>query len=672
MSYKFNYFLLLILLVPFLGISQEVEIGKIDKEFFEPLQDAIYKDEAAVILHKYQEVTFYIEDWEQGWDTYQKVHKVIKINSKEGLDQANVSLLLYHKSDARKRRLESVKATTYTLKDGKVQKQRMRKDAIFEKEVSEESTEFSFVLPSVQVGDIIEYTYTVVTPASDYINDIVYQEDIPIKNFNATLEIPEMFIYRRYTKGSLKPDIKDELRLTSARLSYDQKTSFGTKTHKDKTTTMRYNELVTTINAQDIPALKEEPYINNINNYRSSLVYELAATEFNKGVEEDLAVTWDGVTKYLLGNSILGKPLSRTGFLKEDIVRFRESATNLNQRAKAIYNYVRDSYNWDGKGISYTNSTLRNVYKSKKGNAAEINLILIDLMRGAGIQAQPVMISTKKNGVPIYPTLDGFDYLVAAVQIDKERVLLDATEKNASWGQLPERVLNWEGRMIKDGQPAEVVKLYPSRHAQSQIVATGTVSTDGSLRGSYKQRLSGNLALGFRNDFENASLDEVQESFLRGLSLEEISDFSLQKDEIEKPVQIEATFYRDSAFDIIEDAFYIEPLSVLTKDENPFKSNNRYFPIDFNYPFRTSAQVSLSIPEGYVVSQVPENSKLELPEGMGNYVFRCTVSGNAVQVSSTLTINAVIVPSSFYWTIKEFYSKMFLKLQEKIVLKIAS
>lgn len=88
-------------------------------------------------------------------------------------------------------------------------------------------------------------------------------------------------------------------------------------------------------------------------------------------------------------------------------------------------------------------------YTDKTGNVAEINLMLTSMLRYAGLEANPVLISTRSNGIAYYPTIAAFNYVVSAVDISGELVLLDATEKYSNINVLPFRDLNWIGRLVK-------------------------------------------------------------------------------------------------------------------------------------------------------------------------------------------------------------------------------
>ena len=117
-----------------------------------------------------------------------------------------------------------------------------------------------------------------------------------------------------------------------------------------------------------------------------------------------------------------------------------------------IFQFVKRKVKWNGyKGLSL-DKTLKRAYEEGSGNVAVINLMLTSILRKAGLRANPVLVSTRSNGIPFFPTRNGFNYLITAVSIGNETILLDASEFYSFPNLLPKRALNWRGRLImKDG-----------------------------------------------------------------------------------------------------------------------------------------------------------------------------------------------------------------------------
>src|SRR5690606_20421149 len=119
------------------------------------------------------------------------------------------------------------------------------------------------------------------------------------------------------------------------------------------------------------------------------------------------------------------------------------------EKLEQIFSHIREHMTWNGNSDILCETGVKQAYDSKLGNVADINLMLVSMLREGGFMANPVILSTRSNGYANHPSLDLFNYVIAAVETDKGTILLDATSKNAMPGILPTRAINIVGRLIK-------------------------------------------------------------------------------------------------------------------------------------------------------------------------------------------------------------------------------
>ena len=123
------------------------------------------------------------------------------------------------------------------------------------------------------------------------------------------------------------------------------------------------------------------------------------------------------------------------------------------------------------------------------------------------MDANPVLVSTRSHGIPLFPTSEGFNYVITAVELEGTMVLYDATEKNSYPNVLPMRALNWFGRLIREDGSSTEVNLMPREKSQDVIMMSVDINTDGSISGKYRQQYTANNAFVFRNNY-SAGLPE--------------------------------------------------------------------------------------------------------------------------------------------------------------------
>ena len=143
--------------------------------------------------------------------------------------------------------------------------------------------------------------------------------------------------------------------------------------------------------------------------------------------------------------------------------------TNQNEIILAVLNYVKSNVNWNGYNGYSCDDGVKKAYKDETGNVAEINLMLTAMLQTAGLKVNPVLISTRANGISIFPNHSAFNYVIAAVETTEGLILLDATSKFSTPNVLPFRDLNWKGRLIGKDGTSEEVDLMPTKASNDNV-----------------------------------------------------------------------------------------------------------------------------------------------------------------------------------------------------------
>jgi len=421
---------------------------------------------------------------------------------------------------------------------------------------------------------------------------------------------------------------------------------------------------------KDLPAMKDEAFVNNIDNYTSSISHELSVVNFPNSLPKYYSTDWESVVKTIYNYDDFGPELNKTGYFEEDITKLLAGINIQNERIAVLFNYVKSNVKWNGyKGYS-CNDGVKKAFKDKTGNAAEINLMLTAMLRFAGFNANPVLISTRDNGITYFPNRTAFNYVIAAVETSEGLILLDATEKYSVPNVLPLRDLNWTGRLIrKDGTSIEV-DLMPKTLSQNATNMGIVLKNDGSIDGKIRKQLKDYEALGFRNENVDTNNDNYLEKLENNNNNIEISDYTKENElDLYSPIVESYSFKDTKCVEIINGKMYISPMLFLAIRKNPFKQESREYPVDFGYPILNKYNINLEIPEGYVVESLPTSINIAAGNDIGSFKFMIVNNDNKIQLSITSTINAAIVPPDYYPALKSFCQQMIDKQNEKIVLK---
>lgn len=644
---KLKLFLLLLLVVSIPSFSQKYELGKVTVAELKEKSHAVDSSASAAILFKKGKTRFILDN-DGRFTLNTEINFKIKIYKKDGLKYGDQQFQ-YYIGGMRSEVLKFSDAYTYNLENGKVVKTKLKAESEFDEKVNENWKKKKIVFPDVKVGSIIEFTYQLESIYFTKFNDWYFQSEIPTDYVEYKAYIPHYFEYNTLITGFEKISVKNE-----------------------EITTAGFSEEKFTYTKENVPALKEERFVNNIDNYTSILKFELASVHYPGKAKENFSLDWDGVVTTIYENSDFGGQLKKDNYFENDLKLVIKDLYTNEQKTMAIFDYVKSRMTWDGKYNYYCKSGVKKAYQDKTGNVAELNLILVAMLRYAGIGANPVLLSTRSNGIAVYPNRAAFNYVIAAVEIENGLILLDATNKNAMPNILPERALNWVGRIIRQNGSSAEVDLSPNILSKKIVNVMAAVTPDGTVSGKVREQYYDYYAFTFRNNFgglsEDAYLEKLEKKY-NGIEIEAYK--ASNKTDLTKQIVEDYSFTHSGLSDKIADKIYINPMLFFTENENPFKQEKREYPVDFIFPNQDKYTISINLPEGYVVESIPAPLNLSMEEGLGNFSFNIVSNGNQIQLSALVSFNTSVIPANYYEMLKSFYKNVVEKNKEKIVLKKA-
>ncbi|WP_159017899.1 DUF3857 domain-containing protein [Algibacter sp. L3A6] len=643
------------------AFAQDYHFGKVSKEELQEKFNPLDSSASATYLYKYRK-SFYEYDEQNGFTLITEVHERIKIYNQEGFDYATKSNRL-SVSGGSDEEIRNLKAYTYSLVNGKIVDTKLSKEGIFKTELSKYSNEYKFTMPNIKAGSIVEYKYRINSPFIYNVDEFVFQHDIPIKKIEARFEAPEYF--------SFKVNVRGYLGIVPKKTAQSDKITFTGRTEDRSfySENLNFTKHITEYDIENVPALKDEPYVNNIDNYRSSVKYELSYTKYPDAPIKSYTTSWSDVVKTIYDNSNFGPELNKNGYFEDDIDALIATVSDPLQRAALIFNFVKNKVKWNGYYGYGTDDGVRKAYKEHVGNVAEINLMLTAMLQYAGLRAYPVLVSTREHGVPLFPTLEGYNYVVSYVKFIEGNMLLDATSKFSIPNVLPFRTLNWQGRVIAEAGGSTLIDLYPEEISENTVFFMASLSENGDLSGGYRSIRKSHKALSFRERFVDVDRDDFIERLENKYDGLEISDYDVKNElDLGKPVVESYKFVKESQVDVIGDKMYFSPMFFFKTTDNPFKLSEREFPVDFGYPSKTDSKIVVKIPEGYKIESLPESGALELPDHLGKFVYQINGAGNTIQLSVLYEINDAIITPEYYESLKAYFAQMIEKENEQIVL----
>ena len=637
----------------FAGLAQKppIKFGKIsDEEINLKVYDKDTSAEA-VIIADYGTVEI-VYPSSEGFQLQVNRHRRIKILKNDGLERANGSVRLY-RSGGSDENLSSFKASTYNLEDGKLIETKFSRKEIISENESKYAVLKKFALPNVKVGSIIEYEYSYVSPHIFNLRDWYFQDEIPSMWSELRTTIPEFFDFRRATGGYLVSSICEKTQSSFA--------IQGSRTN--------YSNYIERVVFQDVPAFKHEKFITTPNDYLSRVEFELRSLNFPGSPIENYSTTWEKIVGNLMADENFGADLNRHGIVKELTGQINNSDSLMAKINKAV-ELIKRQMKWDESYSVSTDRSLREAFNKKQGNMAEINLLLINLLRSVGVDAYPVIFSTRSHGTIrlFYPMISAFNGVLVAVKVNGKDMLIDATSQFNNLGQISPNYVNGNGMKIMENRFEWIPLLNTEQY--STITMTTLNVVDGQLKGEIIKNNLSSSASDLREEIAKKGKQQFIDEYIKETTDLDIKEYIIDNEsDLSKPLSEKVFVDNFNKIDVTGDVIYVPSVVGLDEEINPFVSDTRLYPVDFAVPVTEKNIINLNIPGGYQVEELPAEIKLSLPGNAATFIYMVRNLGTTVQVSSTLKINRTLFTSQEYQLLKEFFKNIISKYGEQIVLK---
>jgi hypothetical protein len=458
---------------------------------------------------------------------------------------------------------------------------------------------------------------------------------------------PEFFFFEKYMQGYIAP------------------TSYEIKNKANSDFQIQAHHWI----SKDVPAFKEEPFMTCEDDYVSKINLALSHISFPGQPVREIMGTWSKLNTVLLESESFGKAISGSNFLKKKVEEITTGVTDPQQKAAAIFSYVRNNMEWDGVKDKYTDN-LKKVFESKKGTTADINLLLGAMLDKADLPVEMVLLSTRDHGFvrETYPMEEQFNYVICTVKIGDKRLMLDATDKYLPIGILPERCLNGQGLVISKINHGWI-SLDAKAKSKTVVSSDLVLKESGELTGKVNYTFDGYDAHRVRKDYFAKGETDYLKKFL------EDKTWEIQKSEFQNLKEIDQNAKQLHELIISEhctlagNVIYLNPYVTSQVKENIFKHEKREYPVDFGSPADRTYMCKIVLPEGYAVDELPKPKVIVLPGNAAKFSYNISQTGNVLNVISMLQINKALFLQDEYPHLREFYNQVVAKQSEQIVLK---
>lgn len=584
-------------------------------------------------------------DYDDRYQLLTRRHIRLKILKEKGVADANISLQFYSKDDFEY--ITEVKAVTINAgAGGEVSTNAVDRKSIFTRKINDRVGEVSFSFPAVKVGSILEYEYLSTMKHYGGLQDWYFQETRPVitSRYNLVIVPNTEFIYQVWKK----PDLQ------------------VTVTPKESTNSV-YFEM------NNIPGLRNEPYIDSRRDYLQKVVFQLSAYGKGNGFGGNKYMTsWDEVARELRVYDGFGSVIGKTIPGTDEFINSVKAIPDGMVKMKTVYDFVRSNMGWNGVYSRFAFDGLKSPWQKKTGNSGEINFILLNLLVESGLEVYPSLVSERWHGRinTEYPFIDQFNSVVACVKINGKNYYLDATKKFTPAHIIPYELLNTTAFVLK-GKKGELVNILNDSLGYKEIVFNKLkVLEDGSIEGDTKVS-----SIEYARTEKKEEYTDKQPGFLRNLVKDEKIQVEIKKATASNEANDSLPFEQDYHFISRAGAageYLLIPVNLFSGfTYNPFLSQNRFSNINFGYKRSITILTDIVLPEGMVPEELPKSMRLTNEE-KDIVMTRSTdynENDHLIRAMIKIEFSRSLYQADEYEVLQLFYKKMFEYMDEQVLLR---
>ncbi len=617
------------------------KFGVIDEKHLKMKQYPLDNSAEAVVLCDVGE--WRMVDGVANWVAMLYTHRQIKVFKKSAFARYGEVIIQYRHLDGYEQ-IEDIDAMV-THPNG-IQEILDKKQFITER-IDKEYSILKFAFKGLQEGDVVEYEYTKMSNTIQFVGPWYFQESIPILHSEISFKAGDRLEYQYVYTGYLKPQKVDP------------------------------DEDGVRISIEFIPALKtSEVFITTPKDYCAGISFQLTKYLGSDGQNHTFLDTWQNVATVLENDFSFGKvynvkrSYSDTWKVCKPLL---ENALNDNEKVEIVYNFVNDKVKWDNSFSIGSEQSLDEVFKKGKGSSAEINLMMVALLREANVKASPMLISTREHGKvsELYPLLNQFNHVLCYVQIGDKKMVLDGGNEYRPAGMPKVASLTQRGWIV-DRSDSRWANIPNNTNSQKVVYSNFLLTDEGELQGDITftyQNYAAVSAREYNNENEfNIALKKKLTSYYPDIQIDSI--VSKTSKDLKSAVKKVVYCKIPNAATVSGDLIYVKPIAFSDFDENPFKSAERNFPVDMPYNAKEQVVVNMMLPKGFEVESMPKTSIISLPDAGGKSQFLSENKNNEkLVINSTIQLNKSSFSPEEYPQLRTFYSLIASKLDEQIVLK---
>ncbi|MEX2456414.1 MAG: hypothetical protein WD381_03830, partial [Balneolaceae bacterium] len=409
--------------------------------------------------------------------------------------------------------------------------------------------------------------------------------------------------------------------------------------------------------ATDIPAVEEKPYLSSIEDIHGKMKFQI--NEFGLP-RQRLTNTWEYIAAQIRRSYNPFLVMNTHPELEEIGREIAQSFDGLAEIQDSVFQYVNRSVQYSGLHSVFPANSLVEVLEGEPSDQAEINTVLMAILRGAGIEAHPMYISGREYGRinTDFPSLYQFNKMLLYSEIEEERYFMDASYPESYPNLIPIDSYSNQGFVLKE-RDYLWTEISPDKSVfDLNIIVHASVSAEGHLTGTLNANVLGYPARQIMQDIERGEgmNDIVKSTFFDVYQNANVSSSNVNSDTgVTGEIEISGEFEIENYAASFREGLELRPMIVGYLFENPFEETDRNVPVTLDAPEKLTVDYTISLPAGYEVEGVGEARSNELSGAELSEQY--SASGRNINYSFSVDISEKEFPVSSYRELRQLYQR---------------
>lgn len=563
----------------------------------------------------------------------------LKILKEKGVERGNIRIPFY--SGDGFEYIRDIEAVVITPEgDGTFKTTLLEKKAIFTRQINSLISLVSFALPNVKAGSILDYKYRSIMKSYGGLKRWEFQSEIPVvKSSYELAPIPNSEFAYSVSKSPEFP-IQIIPNKQAGRVRFIM---------------------------NNIPGLRDEVYMTTTKSFLQRVNFQFASYTNHVG-KSKYTSTWKQLSDEMLDERSFGSQIKKD-LSDAPVIKSLSATLTPEEKLKTLYDYVRANITWNDYYSRYSEDGVKTTLEKKKGNTGDINLLLVCLLRSAGLTAYPVLVSERDQGLidTSYSYLGQFSKVVAMAVVNDRQYILDGTDMHTPFFMVPADLLNTIGFVV-DKKKYGFVYFSNLPHRQSEFIAfSNTIREDGVVEGSANIENVGYAKLALERRYRNEKTRYL-EALLKPHAFLKVDSFSVEGLKTDSAnLKEDVRFHYDLKK---SGGYYLLNYNLFTGlTENPFITQYRFTDIDFGSKYSLVLIGDFTLPASMVTEALPANKKIVSPDRTMSVSRIMEKAENRLSVKVQMEIDREKFAANEYEMVKAVFKAAVDLLNEPVLLK---